>query len=123
MAFEFARAIVRSKDAQKQLARTSLKHRWTCFVRTLPGSQDLLEPLEEATSQVLIPAIVWGKCSKLDRDVLVLPVRCVAMSRSNQFSRTSLKKHSVEGPIEHKTQDKTSGSVASGIPRARHSLM
>ena len=45
------------------------------------------------------------------------------MSKSSQFSKTSLKNSSVEGPIEHETQDWTFGRVASGIPRVRHSLM
>ena len=39
-----------------------LKHYWTYFLlRTLPDTQDLLEPLEEAISQVLIPAIIECK--------------------------------------------------------------
>ena len=33
-----------------------LKHRWTYFLRTLPDIQDLLEPLENAISHMLIPA-------------------------------------------------------------------
>ena len=53
------------------------------FLRTLPDIQDLLEPLEEAISQVLIPAIVERKCSKLDRDVLALPVRLGGLGLSN----------------------------------------
>ncbi|PFX20828.1 hypothetical protein AWC38_SpisGene14690 [Stylophora pistillata] len=51
--------------------------------KTLPDVQDLLEPFEEAISQVLIPAIVGRKCSKLDRDVLALPVRLGGLSLSN----------------------------------------
>ena len=39
-----------------------LKHRWTYFLRTLPDIHDLLEPLENAISQVLIPAITEHKC-------------------------------------------------------------
>ena len=60
-----------------------LKHRWTYFLRTLPDIQDLLEPLEEAISHVLIPAMVECKCSKLDRDVLPLPVRLGSLGLSN----------------------------------------
>jgi len=52
-----------------------LKHRWTYFLRTLPDIQDLLEPLEKAISQVLIPAITERKCNQLDRTILALPVR------------------------------------------------
>ena len=60
-----------------------LKHRWTYFLRILPDIQDLLELLEEAISQVLIPAIVERKCSKLDRDVLALPVCLGGLGLSN----------------------------------------
>ena len=35
-----------------------LRHRWTYFLRTLPDIADLLEPLEHAISDVLIPALV-----------------------------------------------------------------
>ena len=45
-----------------------LKHRWTYFLRTLPGIQDLLEPLENAVSQVLISAITERDIKHLDRD-------------------------------------------------------
>ena len=56
----------------------------------------------------------------LEADLLSM---VLATSGSSQFSKTSLKNSSVEGPIEHKTQDWTFGRVASGIPRALHSLM
>ena len=39
-----------------------LKHQWTYFLRTLPDIQDLLEPLENAISQLLIPAITEHGC-------------------------------------------------------------
>ena len=41
-----------------------LKHRWTYFLRTLPDIQDLLEPLEDAISHMLIPAITECKCNQ-----------------------------------------------------------
>ena len=52
-----------------------LKHRWTYFLRTLPDIQDLLEPLGNVLSKVLIPAITEHRCSWQDRDILALPVR------------------------------------------------
>ena len=52
-----------------------LKHRWTYFLRTLPDNRDLLEPLENAISHMLIPAITERKCNQLDRNILALPVR------------------------------------------------
>ena len=77
---EFARA---QPQASYAAYTFGLKHRWTYFLRTLPDIQDLLEPLEEAISQVLIPAIVERKCSQLDRDVLALPVRLGGLGLSN----------------------------------------
>ena len=52
-----------------------LKNRWTYFLRTLPDIQELLEPLENAISQVLIPGITERKCNQLHRTILALPVR------------------------------------------------
>ena len=52
-----------------------LKHRWTYFLRTLPDIQDLLQPLEEAITQFLLPALVDHKCSPLEREILALPVK------------------------------------------------
>ena len=60
-----------------------LKHRWTYFLRTLPDIQDLLEPLENAISKVLIPAITEHKSSQLDRDILALPVRLGGLGMTN----------------------------------------
>ena len=77
---EFARAHPQASYAAYTFG---LKHCWICFLRTLPDIQDLLEPLERAISQVLIPTIVECKCSKLNRDVLALPVRLGGLGLSN----------------------------------------
>ena len=60
-----------------------LKHRWTYFLRTLPDIQELLEPFENAISQVLIPAITERKCNQLDRTILALPVRLGGLDLGN----------------------------------------
>ena len=52
-----------------------LKHRWTYFLRTLPDIDTLLEPLERAAAEVLIPSITERDCSPTERDLLELPVR------------------------------------------------
>ena len=44
----------------------------TYFLRILPDGKDLLKPLENAISQVLIPVITENWCSQLDRDVLAV---------------------------------------------------
>ena len=66
------------------------------FLRTLPDIQDLLEPLAHAISKMLIPAITEHMCSRLDRDILALPVRLGArhdkpMSEANSSTPPLLK--------------------------------
>ena len=53
-----------------------LRHRWTYFLRTLPDIEDLLEPLERAIADFLIPSITDHHCTTpSERDLLALPVR------------------------------------------------
>ena len=52
-----------------------LRQRWMYFLRTLPNIQDLLEPLEDAISHMLIPKITERKCNKLDRNILFWETR------------------------------------------------
>ena len=47
-----------------------LRHRWTCFLTTLPNIKDLLKPLERAICDILIPSMVDHKCTELERDIL-----------------------------------------------------
>ena len=60
-----------------------LRHRWTYYLRTLPNIEDLLEPLERAISDVLIPSMVDHKCTQLERDILSLPVRLGGLGFTN----------------------------------------
>ena len=60
-----------------------LKHRYTYFLRTLRDIHDLLEPLEHAKSNLLIPVITDYRCSPLERDVLALPVRLGGLGITN----------------------------------------
>ena len=46
-----------------------LRHRWTYFLRTLPDIQDLLEPLERAITDVLIPAVADHTLSEGEREL------------------------------------------------------
>ena len=50
--------------------------------------QDLLEPLENATSQMLIPAITERKWNQLDRNILALPVRLGGVGLGNPSLET-----------------------------------
>ena len=52
-----------------------LRHRWTYFLRTLRDIAELLEPLERAINEVLIPAVTDHTVTKVERDLLGLPVR------------------------------------------------
>ena len=49
----------------------------------MPDIQDLLEPLENAISHILIPAITERKCNQLDRNILALPVRLGGLDLGN----------------------------------------
>ena len=50
-----------------------LRHRWTYFMRTLPDIGNLLQPLERAISDVLIPSLAGRNCSEAERDLVGLP--------------------------------------------------
>ena len=52
-----------------------LRHKWTYFMRTLPDIEKLLEPLEHAISDVLIPSLTEHNCSPTERELLALPAR------------------------------------------------
>ena len=52
-----------------------LRHRWTYFMRTLPDIENLLQPLERAISDVLIPSLIGRDCSEAERNLVALPVR------------------------------------------------
>ena len=67
-----------------------LKHRWTYFLRTLPNTQDLHEPLESTISCILIPAITDQQCSQLDRDILAPSVRLGGLDVANLSSDANL---------------------------------
>ncbi len=61
-----------------------LSSRWTYLLRTIPGIQDLLIPLENEIHQTFIPALTGRPpCSKLERDLLSLPVRLGGMGLTN----------------------------------------
>lgn len=67
-----------------------LKHRWTYFMRTLPATQDFLEPLENATSRVLNPVITDRHCLELERDILALPVCVGGLGLANPCNDANL---------------------------------
>ena len=60
-----------------------LRHRWKYYLRTLPNIEDLLEPLERAISDALIPSMVDHKCTQIERDIPSLPVRLGGLGFTN----------------------------------------
>ena len=84
-----------------------LKHRWTYFLRTLPDIQELLEPLENAISKVLIPAITEHRCTPLDRDILALPVRLGGLGMTNPC---------LDANLEHRPIRPMSTSTTTTLP-------
>ena len=61
-----------------------LSSRWTYLLRTISDIQDLLIPLENEIHQTLIPALTGRPpCSKVERDLLGLPVRLGGLGLTN----------------------------------------
>ena len=79
-----------------------LRHRWTYFLRTLPDITDLLEPLERAITEFLIPAITDHAITEAERELLALPV-CMGGLGLIDPARASPKEYEasvrVTGPI------------------------
>ena len=59
----------------------------TCFLRTLPDI--LLEPIENAISQVLIAAITECNCNQLDGTIPALLVRLGVLGMGNPYPEAS----------------------------------
>ena len=60
-----------------------LKHRWTYYLRTRPDIEELLEPLERAIGNVLIPAMTGHTCSPAERELLALPLSLRGLGPTN----------------------------------------
>jgi len=60
-----------------------LKHRWTYFLHTLPDILALLQPLENAISNILLPAITQKQCNEDDRNIVSLPTRYEGLGITN----------------------------------------
>ena len=77
--------------------RLKFRLRWTYFLRTLPDIADLLEPLERAISDVLIPALLEDQVAETERDLLALPVRMGGLGLVNPVSQS---RHEYEASIK-----------------------
>ena len=83
-----------------------LQHRWTYFLRTLPGIADLLEHLERAISDVLIPVLLEHQVTETERDLLALPVRMGGLGLVNPINQSQQ---------EYEASIKGKGNFASGV--------
>ena len=55
---------------------TSIRHKYTFYIRTIPEIKHLLQPLENAIRLKFIPALTDGRmCNDNERDLLSLPPR------------------------------------------------
>jgi len=88
-----------------------LRHRWTYYLRTLPDIEDLLEPLERAIADVLIPSITDHNCTQAERDILALPVRMGGLGFTNP---------SQVAASEYTTSIKTTAPLAEQIISQTH---
>ena len=60
-----------------------MKHHWTYYLRTPPDIEELLEPLERAIGNVLMPAMTGHTCTPTERELLALPVRLGGLGLTN----------------------------------------
>lgn len=74
-----------------------LRHRWTYFLRTLPGLAPFLEPLERAIADLLVPAITEHAITQEERGLLELPVRLGGLGLINP-ARTASQEY--EGSVK-----------------------
>ena len=77
---EEVRQLAHVATSQPHAAYAAFTHglsgRWTYLLRTIPNVQDLFLLLENTIQQQFIPALTGlPSCSKLERDLLALPVR------------------------------------------------
>ena len=64
-----------------------LSSRWSYLSRTIPDIAELLQPLEDTIHQHLIPALTGRPpCSRIERDLLALPVRLGGVGIINPVS-------------------------------------
>jgi len=87
-----------------------LKHPWTYFMRTLPDIEDLLDPLEHAIADALIPSITGHNCTEAERELLALPVRMGGMGLINPSQTAALEcaaSANISGPLAHQIKSQS----------------
>ena len=72
-----------------------LKHKWTYYLRTLSDIEELLEPLERAISDALIPTITGHTGTTSERELLALPERMGGLGLENPVERRAGFEHAM----------------------------
>ena len=85
---KFAEFAVSQPQASYAAFAFGLRHRWTYFLRTLSDIADLLEPLERAISDVLIPVLLEHQVTVTERHLLALPVRMGGLGLVNPVNQS-----------------------------------
>ena len=86
--------------SQPHTAYAALTHglsgKWTHLARTVPGTSDLLKPLEEVIRHWFIPALIGRSAiSDVERELLSLPTRLGGLGIMNP-SEATISQHTVE---------------------------
>ena len=80
-----------------------LKYRWTYFMRTLPGIQNLLRPLEDALVSSFIPSLTGHTCNPTECQLLELPTRAGGLGIINPCT---------EAPVSYEASKRISEPLA-----------
>ena len=88
-----------------------LRHRCTYLMRTLRDIGNLLQPLERAISDVLIPSLIGRNCSAAERDLVAFPVRMGGLGLINP---------SKSADAEHLASIRVSASLVSKTEAQSH---
>ena len=80
---ELARLAKNEPQAVYSCITKAVSHRWSYTQRTIPDISHLFQPLEDAISEKLIPAIVGRKISSIEREIFSLPVQFGGMNIRN----------------------------------------
>ena len=105
---EFARS---QPQASYSAFTLGLRHRWTYFMRTVPDIENLLQPLQRAISDVLIPSLIARNCPEAERNLVALPVRMGGLGLINP---------SDSADAEYSTSIKGSAPLVSKIEAQSH---
>ena len=107
---EFARS---QPQASYAALTFGLRHRWTYFMRTLPDIDNLLQPLERAISEVLIPSLIGRNCSEAERNLVALPVRMGGLGLINPSDNA-------DADVEYSASIRVSAPLVSKIEAQSH---